>query len=97
LHSAIDATLLLTAIALVWVDAIATKRGLVKGLGERNPALRFFIKKFGLAGLMVTRVLATALLLLLFAFLGQSGWLLFSISFISVMSYVILINARRTG
>jgi hypothetical protein len=97
LHSAFDVALLLVAVGLVWVDAIVTMRGLGKGFTERNPILRPFIKKFGLGGLIVTRVLASALLLLLFAVLNQLGWLLVTILFISIMSCVILINIKRTG
>lgn len=82
---------------MVWVDAIVTVRGLRKGFTERNPILRSFIKKFGVGGLIVTRVLASALLLLLFAVLNQLGWLLLSTPFISIMSCVILINIKRTG
>jgi hypothetical protein len=96
LRSALDVALLL-AVTLIWVDAIVTKRGLDKGLSERNPILRSFNKKFGLGGLMATRILASALLLLLFTVLNQLGWLLLSIPFISIMSCVIVINnVKRT-
>jgi hypothetical protein len=97
LRSALDVAILLLAVTLIWVDAIVTKRGLDKGLSERNPILRSFMKKFGLGGLMATRILASALLLLPYALLGQWGWFLFSIPFIWIMSCVILINIKRTG
>ena len=97
MHSAFDFMLLFVALGLVWVDAIVTRRGLGRGLGERNPVLRSFIKTFGLTGLMVTRILASVLLLSLFVVLSQLEWLLVGIPFMSVMGCVVLINFERTG
>jgi hypothetical protein len=96
LHSAFDFALLFAAVALVWVDAIVTRRGLERGLSERNPILRSFIKKFGLTGLMVTRILASVLLLFLFVVLNQLGWLLLAIPFTLIMGCVVLMNLKRT-
>jgi hypothetical protein len=97
LHSAFDFALLFAAVALVWVDAIVTRRGLERGLSERNPILRSFIKKFGLRGLMATKILASVLLLFLFAVLNQLGWLLLTIPFTLIMGCVVLMNLKRTG
>jgi hypothetical protein len=97
LHSAFDFALLFVALGLVWVDAVVTKRGLGKGLRERNPILRSFIKTFGLTGLMVTGTLASMLLLLLFAVLNQLEWLLLTIPFTLIMGCVVLMNLKRTG
>jgi hypothetical protein len=96
LHSAFDFGLLFVALGLVWVDAIVTKRGLGLGFGERNPVLRSFIKTFGLTGLTVTRILASVLLLFLFAVLNQLEWLLLAIPFTLIMGCVVLMNLKRT-
>jgi hypothetical protein len=97
LLSAFDFVLLFVALGLVWVDAIVTRRGLGRGLRERSPVLRSFIKTFGPRGLMVTRILASMLLLFLFAVLNQFEWLLLAIPFILIMGCVVLMNLKRTG
>lgn len=91
-----DFTLLLLVATLVVLDAIVTERGLDKGVSERNLILRWFLVKFGPAGLLVTRIVAIALLLLLFRLLNQQEWFLFSITFSSVMAYVLMIGIRKT-
>jgi hypothetical protein len=97
LNSAYDFALLLLAVALVWEDARLTWRGLARGHSERNPILRPLIMRFGSTGLIAARILATALLLLLFALLNPSEWLLFSVPFVLVMGYVVLTNIKRTA
>jgi hypothetical protein len=88
--------LLLLAVALILLDAIVTKIGLDKGFTERNLILRWFLAKFGPAGLLVTRIVALGLLLLLFNLLDQREWLPFSITFSSVMVYVLLTGIKKT-
>jgi hypothetical protein len=76
---------------------MVTRRRLGQGLSERNPVLRSFIKTFGPRALMVTRILASMLLLFLFAVLSQVEWLLLSVPFVSIMGCLILANIKRTG
>jgi hypothetical protein len=97
LRSTFDFALLFVALGLVWVDAIVTRRGLGRGLRERNQVLRSFIKTFGPRGLTVTRILASMLLLFLFAVLNQFEWLLLAIPFILIMGCVVLMNLKKTG
>jgi hypothetical protein len=97
LLSAFDFVLLFVALGLVWVDAIVTRRGLGRGLRERSPVLRSFINTFGLKGLTGTGILASMLLLFLFAVLNQLEWLLLTIPFTSIMGCVVLMNLKRTG
>jgi len=82
-------------VALVSCDAIVTKIGLDKGFTERNLILKWFLAKFGPAGLIVTRIAAVGLLLFLFSLLDPQEWLLFSIIFSTVMVYVLLTGIKK--
>jgi hypothetical protein len=95
LRSALDLALLFGGVVLVWLDVIITTRGLRRGVGERNPVLRSFIKTFGMMGLMATGILASTLLLVLFALLNEVEWLILSVPFLWIMGFVVLMNLRR--
>ena len=87
--------LLLLSISLILIDAVITRRGLLRGLREVNPVLRYFLGKFGSTGLIVTRAVALGFLLLLFSLLDQGEWLFFSLTFASAMGCVILVGVGR--
>lgn len=90
----LSVALLLLCAALVVGDALITKSGLSKGFRERNPALAFVLGKFGMKGLLATRLGALVSLLLLFLILNPWEWFLFSSTFIGVMAVVIWVGIR---
>jgi hypothetical protein len=82
--------------SLILVDALITKRGLLRGLREVNPVLSYFSRKFDSMGLIMTRAAALGFLLLLFSLLDQGEWLFFSFTFAAAMGRVILVGVRRS-
>ena len=87
--------LLFLSMGLILADAVVTRRGLSRGFPEVNPILRYFLERYGLAGLAMTRVAAFMLMLILFWILEPWEWILFSVIFSAVMGYVVLVGAWK--
>lgn len=91
----LSGVLLLLSASLVVGDALITKSGLSLGSRETNPVQAFVLGKFGMMGLLATRLLALMLLLLLFVLLNPWEWILFASTFLVVMVVVIWLNIRK--
>jgi hypothetical protein len=92
----ISLILLTFSSTLIMVDGIITWRGVGLGLREVNQVLRYLLRRFGVWGLVMTRLVSLALLIALFKVLEGWEWILFSSTFSIVMSYVILNGFKKT-
>ncbi len=88
--------MLLASLCLLLVDALITTGGIRRGIQELNPVLRRILRRFGLIGFVVSRVLAVVCLLILFGILDEWSWMLFSTIFSVIMAMVVVVGLRRT-
>ena len=91
----LSVALLLLSVGLVVGDALITKGGLSRGFRERNPIIAFVLGKFGMKGLLATRLFALISLLVLFVILQPWEWILFSSTFLAVMAVVVWIGIGK--
>ena len=76
-------------------DGAVTLWGLHIGLGELNPFLRYFMRKFGSLGLLTTRAAALGLLVLLYNLLSGQLWIFFGAIFSLVLGFVLSIDLKK--
>jgi len=91
----LSVVLLLLSAGPVVGDALITKGGLRRGFRETNPILASVVDKFGIKGLLATRLVALISLLLLFLILNPWEWFLLSSTFLGVMAVVIWIGINK--
>jgi len=91
----LSVALFLLSAGLVVSDALITKGGLGRGFRERNPVLASVVGKFGMKGLLATRLVALMILFLLFLILNPWEWILFSSTFLVVMAVVVWIGISK--